>query len=192
MKTDEEILTVMFQKAEAYARHYMNMQGTVRPAFMFTSADPDGPAGMIMHAGEFSPNEKHSFQQTMRILCVAHNVSVGVFISEIWVTRRKLKPGETVDPDMALDEMPSEALDREECVLLSGETWAGMECRLFKIIRHGNGKFFNLTPDEMPPLREKKGDKVSGQMAHLLAPGEAPAPIRNAARDLLRKLGLDK
>lgn len=82
------------------------------------------------------------------------------------------------------DEIPSECLDRREAIVLAGESFAGREHRIFNVVRHSNGKFFNLTPAD-----DMKEVKMEGRFSSLLFPIIAPPELREIARSTLDFLG---
>ena len=91
----------------------MRNLGRVPPALL-----ADSPAGVI----QFVPHSlkdvraKDNFANTARLICVGYEVTAAVLVLEAWM--KMAKPGETLD----MTEAPSEAFDRREVVVLTGET----------------------------------------------------------------------
>ena len=75
-------------------------------------------------------------------------------------------PGEKFD----MTEAPSEAFDRQEVIVLMGESHGGQKQKFLPIIRNGNGKFFGLGESNTPSL-----DKMEGRFAQILPPKAATA-----------------
>ena len=89
---------------------------------------------------------------------VACGATVAVMALEAWV--KTAKPGEDFDKT----EMPSEAFDRQECIVLMSESMSeGQKQQILPIIRSGNHKFFGLGESEI-----SKMDKMEGRFSQLL------------------------
>jgi hypothetical protein len=161
MKAPKQLKTLddLMAQAAHYADFCLRNSGRM-PATLFLIGD-DGPLMLIPEslAGE---QEKDDFANTSRMVCIAHNASACVMALEAWL--KTAKPGEPFD----VTEPPSEALDREEVVVLMGEESTGQRQQFLNIIRSGNGKFFGLTPNAIP-----LADSMTGRFAHIL-PSKAP------------------
>jgi len=59
---------------------------------------------------------KDNFANTARLICIGYEVTAAVLVLEAWIKMAKLD--ETLD----MTEPPSEAFDRREAVVLTGET----------------------------------------------------------------------
>ena len=84
------------------------------------------------------------------------------------------RPGETLD----MTEPPSEAFDRREVVVLTGETAQHCKQMLLPIIRTDAGGFFGFGEHDGPKL-----DNFEGRFAQLLPP-KRPTPEE---RELVRR-----
>jgi hypothetical protein len=78
---------------------------------------------------------------------------------EAWM--KAAKPDEKLD----MTEPPSEAIDREEVIVLMGEDRTGQRQKFLPIIRSDNGRFFNLGESTMPTM-----DNIEGRFAQILSP----------------------
>jgi hypothetical protein len=100
---------------------------------------------------------------------------------EAWM--KTATPGEKLD----MTEPPSEAFDRQECVVLMGESIAeGQKQQILPIIRSGNGKFFNLGESNVPVM-----DKMTGRFAQILPPKVPDAEMRLLAKTMLKVKGVN-
>ena len=104
-----------------------------------------------------------------------------VMILESWVTMAK--PGETLDTDTP----PSEAFDREEFVVVMGETQGRKTQRFLPILRTDVGGFFGF--GEFDAL---KFDGIEGRFAGMLPPGKTTPEMRAVAQALLATMGVTR
>ena len=84
-----------------------------------------------------------------------------------------------------MTEAPSEAFDRQEVIVLLGESHGGQKQKFLPIIRSGNGKFFGLGESNTPSL-----DKMEGRFAQILPPKAATAENRALAQAMLKVKGV--
>jgi hypothetical protein len=84
------------------------------PPTLFAVA-PGGPF-MLMPESLEDGAAKDDFATTARLMCIAHAATACVMALEAWV--KFGKPNEKVD----LTELPSEAFDRKEVIVLMGES----------------------------------------------------------------------
>ncbi|HAO78210.1 MAG TPA: hypothetical protein DCQ92_04375 [Verrucomicrobia subdivision 3 bacterium] len=110
----------------------------------------------------------------------AHAATVIVMALEAWM--KTATPGEKLDTT----EAPSEAFDRQEVIVLMGESHGGQKQKFLSIIRHGNGKFFNLGETTVPGM-----DKMTGRFAQILPPKVADDQIRLLAKTMLKVKGVN-
>ena len=75
-------------------------------------------------------------------------------VLEAWM--KTATPGEKMD----MTEPPSEAFDRQEVIVLMGESRAGQKQKFLPIIRSGNGKFFGFGDSNMPSLDKMEGERL--------------------------------
>ena len=109
----------------------------------------------------------------------AHAATVTVMVLEAWM--KTATPGEKFD----MTEAPSEAFDRQEVIVLMGESHGGQKQKFLPIIRSDNGKFFNLGESNAPGM-----DKMEGRFAQILPPKVAEAHIREVAKAMLKVKGV--
>jgi hypothetical protein len=164
--------------AQGYAELAMRNRGHVPPALL-----ADSPTGVI----QFVPNSfkdvraKDNFANTARLICLGYEVTAAVLVLEAWM--KVARPGETLD----MTEPPSEAFDRREVVVLTGETVGRVEQRLLPIIRTDAGGFFGLGEHAGP-----KFDNFKGRFAQLLPPKRPAAKDRELARAMLVAMGISQ
>ena len=151
-----ETLDDLLAQAEHYAGFCMRNSGKMSPTLFLIGAD--GPL-MFVPASLVDADEKDAFATTARLVCIAHAATVCVMALEAWM--KTATPGEKLD----MTEPPSEAFDRQEVIVLMGESHAGQKQKFLPIIRSGNGKFFNLGETTVPGM-----DKMEGRFAKILPP----------------------
>lgn len=95
---------------------------------------------------------------------------------EAWM--KTATPGEKLD----MTEPPSEAFDRQEVIVLMGESRDGRKQKFLPIIRSDNGKFFNLGETTVPGM-----DKMEGRFAQILSPKIPDAQLREVAKVMLTR-----
>ena len=115
----------LLANAEHYARYCMGNSGRVTPALFFLGLDGQG---MFVPQSLADDSAKDDFADQARLACVAHAAYACVMVLEAWA--RFAKPGEKLDTS----EPPSEAMDREEYVILMGESRQGNRPRFLPII----------------------------------------------------------
>jgi hypothetical protein len=130
--TDLETLTAY---AEGYAGFAMRKIGRVPPTMLAVS-----PEGLLHFLPENLADEraKDDFANIGRLICAAYGATSAVMILEAWV--KMAKPGETLDMEIP----PSEAFDREEFVVVMGETQGRKTQRFLPILRTDAGGFFGF------------------------------------------------
>ena len=139
----------------------------------------DGPL-MFVPTSLVDSDEKDAFANTARLVCIAHVATISVMALEAWM--KIASPGEKMD----MTEPPSEAFDRQEVIVLMGESHDGQKQKFLPIIRHGNGKFFNLGETTVPGM-----DKMEGRFAQILPPKVADAGLRELAKVMLKVKGVN-
>jgi hypothetical protein len=95
---------------------------------------------------------------------------------------RLFTPGEEFD----MTEPPSEAFDRQEVIVLMGESHIGQKQKFLLIIRSGNGKFFGLGETTVPGM-----DRMEGRFAQILPPNNPDAQTRELAKVMLKVKGVN-
>ena len=162
--------------AQGYAEFAMRNVGHVPPALL-----ADSPTGVI----QFVPHSlkdvraKDNFANTARLICLGYEVTAAVLVLEAWM--KIARPGETLD----MTEAPSEAFDRREVVVLTGETAQHSKQMLLPIIRTDAGGFFGFGEHDSPKM-----DNFKGRFAQLLAPKQPTGEARELARALLAAMGI--
>ena len=162
--------------AQSYAEFAIRNIGHVPPALL-----ADSPGGVI----QFIPDSlkdvraKDNFANTSRLICVGYEVTAAVLVLEAWMKIAKL--GETLD----MTEAPSEAFDRREVVVLTGEAVGHSDQRLLPIIRTDAGGFFGFGEHDGPKLEDFKG-----RFAQLLPPKRPGAEGIALARAMLAAMGI--
>jgi hypothetical protein len=172
-----ETLDDLLTQAEHYAGFCMRNSGKMSPTLFLIGAD--GPL-MFVPASLVDASEKDDFASTTRLVCIAHAATVTVMALEAWM--KSATPGEKLD----MTEPPSEAFDRQEVIVLMGESHGGQKQKFLPIIRSGNGKFFNLGESNVPVM-----DKMEGRFAQILPPKVADAQLREAAKVMLKVKGIN-
>ena len=169
-------LRALIAEATRYARFTMRQSGFLIP-IMMASTDK----GIIL----FSPDKmsdtgaKDDFANKVRLVTGSYAASAVVLILESWITKAKVgEPLDTVTP-------PSESYDREEVVVLIGQSPQGNITHLLPIHRLGNGKFWNLGDAEDMPA-----DSFSGRFAGLLPPKPVDEKTRQMGKVLLEAMGV--
>jgi hypothetical protein len=112
-------------------------------------------------------------------MCIAHAATSVVMALEAWV--KYAKAGEKFDET----EAPSEAFDRQEVVVLLGESRTGQKQKFLPIIRSDNGKFFGFGESEVPDM-----DEMKGRFAQLLPTKVPDEGIREVAKVMLKVKGV--
>jgi hypothetical protein len=171
--TDLETLAAY---AEGYAEFAMRNIGHV-PATMLAIS----PEGLLHFIPESLADEraKDDFANLGRLICAAHGATCAVMILEAWV--KMAKPGETLDTDTP----PSEAFDREEFVVVMGETQGRKTQRFLPIIRTDAGGFFGFGEFDA-----SKFNGVEGRFAGMLPPKKPTRETREATLAVLTMLGI--
>jgi hypothetical protein len=172
-----ESLDDLLAQAAHYAEFCMRNSGKMSPTLFLIGVD--GPL-MFVPASLADANEKDAFATTARLVCIAHGATVIVMALEAWM--KTATPGEKLDTT----EPPSEAFDRQEVIVLMGESHGGQKQKFLPIIRSGNGKFFGFGDSNMPSL-----DKIQGRFAQILPPKLADAQMRLLAKTMLKVKGVN-
>jgi hypothetical protein len=136
---------------------------------------------MFMPESLADEGEKDDFADNARLLCIAHAATACVMALEAWI--KYAKPGERFDET----EAPSEAFDRQEVVVLMGESRSGLKQKFLPIIRSDNGNFFGFGESEVPDM-----DETNGRFARLLPTKMPDEAIREVAKVLLGVKGVGR
>ena len=169
-------LDSLIAEATRYARFTMKQSGCLAPIMMAATEQ-----GLIL----FSPDSlsdtgaKDDFANKVRLITASYSASAVVLILESWIT--KAKAGEKLDTETP----PSESYDREEVVVLIGQSPQGNITHLLPIHRLGNGKFWNLGDAEDMPA-----DSFEGRFAGMLPPKPADEKTWQMGKILLEAMGV--
>ena len=169
-------LDELLAQAQGYAEFAMRNIGHVPPALLAES--PTGPIHFIPDSLK-DERAKDNFANTARLICVAYEVTAAVLVLEAWM--KMARSGEKLD----MTEPPSEAFDRREVVVLTGETARYCKQRLLPIIRTDAGGFFGFGEHDGP-----KFDNYEGRFAQLLPPKPPTAEGRELAVAMLVSMGI--
>ena len=172
-----ETLDDLLAQAAHYANSCMRNSGKMAPTLFLIGAD--GPI-MFATGSLADEDEKDAFATNARLLCIACAATACVMALESWM--KLATPGEELD----MTEPPSEAFDRQEVIVLMGESHSGQKQKFLPIIRSGNGKFFNLGETTVPGM-----DKMEGRFAQILPPKVADAELREVAKVMLNVKGIN-
>ena len=172
----QAVLEVLMNQAQGYADFSLRRVGHVPPTML-----AETPKGMIhfMPPNLADGHAKDNFANTARLICIAHEVSAVVLILESWM--KMAKADEALDPT----ELPSEALDRQEVVVLLGEAAGQQQHRFLPIVRSDNGDFFGFGDFDGPQLKN-----FEGRFAQVMPPKKPDAKARILARAMLERLGV--
>jgi hypothetical protein len=156
----------------------MRKLGHVPPALLAES--PTGPIHFVPDSLK-DERAKDNFANAVRLICIGYEVTAAVLVLEAWI--KTAKPGETLD----MTEPPSEAFDRREAVVLTGETVEHGRQMLLPIIRTDAGGFFGFGEHDGPEL-----DHFEGRFAQMLPPKRPSAEGVEMARAILAAMGVTK
>ena len=171
-----QTLDDLLAQAEHYAGFCMRNSGKMAPTLFLIGAD--GPL-IFVPASLADVGEKDDFATTARLMCIAHAATATVMVMEAWM--KAATPGEKMD----MTEPPSEAFDRQEVVVLLGESRDGQKQKFLPIIRSGNGKFFGFGESDVPVM-----DKMQGRFAQIIPPKVPNAEMRLLAQAVLKVKGV--
>ena len=164
--------------AEGFAEYAMKNSGRVPPTMLAVC-----PEGLLHFIPESLADEraKNDFANIGRLVCAAYGATCMVMILESWVTMAK--PGEALD----METPPSEAFDREEFVVVMGETAGRKTQRFLPIVRTDMGGFFGFGEFDASQC-----DGIEGRFAGMLPPVETTPEGRMMAQALLAAMGVTR
>jgi len=136
---------------------------------------------MFMPESLSDEKAKDDFATNARLMCIAYAATSVVMALEAWV--KYAKPGEKFDET----EPPSEAFDRQEVVVLMGESNKGPKQKFLPIIRSGNGKFFGFGESDPPSI-----DQMKGRFAQILPSKVIDDATRDLAKAMLKVKGVKR
>jgi len=175
--TQLETLDDLLAQAGHYAEFCMRTSGKMAPTLFLIGAD--GPL-MVAATSLDGADEKDAFVTGARLLCIAQAATAVVMALEAW-----MKFGQKDEP-IDMTEPPFEAFDRQEVVILMGESKTSQKQRFLPIIRSGNGKFFGFNETKMPEM-----DRIEGRFSQILSPNTPTDEHRLIAKAMLELKGLN-
>ena len=167
----------LLARAEDYASFSMRTKGKVPPALIAV-----GPSGSLFFIPSAMENEraKDNFANMARLICVAHGATAAVVILEAWMAVA------AVDGSLDLAVPPSEALNRQEIVLLTCETRGGCRQKILPIVRTDAGGFWAFGEYGGP-----YATSFQGRFAQILLPSKPNKTRQDQARRLLAVMGIN-
>ena len=175
--SNPKTLDDLMANALHYAEYCMRGTGNLPPTLFLVGRD--GKQVMFMPENLADTQDKDNFANLSKLMAVACGATVAVMALEAWVKRAK--PGEDFDKT----EMPSEAFDRKECIVLMGESMSeGQKQQILPIIRSGNHKFFGFGDSIVEKL-----DKMEGRFSQLLPTKMPDENMRALAKAMLAVKG---
>jgi hypothetical protein len=174
--SQESALDKLLAYAEGYADFSMRNLGRVPPSLLAIS--PKGSFHFIP-SNLKNVRAKDTFANTARLICLAYGVTAAVIVLEAWM--KTAKPGETLDAT----EPPSEAFDRPEVVVITGEAIGQQKQKLLPIIRTDAGGFFGFGEHTGP-----KFDNYKGRFAQIIPPKKPTSEDQELAKTMLAAMGI--
>ena len=166
------------------AKHYAEycMRGTGSLPLTLFLIGYDGKQIMLMPKNLADVQAKDDFATQSKLMAVACGATVAVMALEAWM--KTAKPDEKFD----MTEPPSEAFDRQEVIVLMGESMAeGQKQQLLPIIRSDNHKFFGFGDSAVSKL-----DKLQGRFSQLLPTKVPDEAMRALALAMLKVKGVQQ
>ena len=164
----------LLANAKHYAEYCMRGTGNLPPTLFLIAAD--GKQLMFMPESLADVRAKDDFATMSKLVAIASGATAAVMALEAWV--KTAKPGEDFDRT----ELPSEAFDRQECVVLMAESMTeGHRHQMFPIIRSGNHKFFGFGDNTGEGLTS-----LQGRFSQLLPTQVPDKKMRAVAATILK------
>ena len=175
-KTLDDLLA----NARHYAEYCMRGTGNLPPTLFLIGGD--GKQVMFMPENLADVKAKDDFAAMSQLMAIASGATAAVLALEAWM--KSANPGETLDTT----EPPSEAFDRQEVIVLMGESMAeGRKQQMLPIIRSGNHKFFGFGDSAVSKL-----DKLQGRFSQLLPTKVPDEAMRALALAMLKVKGVQQ
>lgn len=124
---------------------------------------------------------KDQFAETARLMCLAQGAKATVFVSEAWLRMA------TEDEMLDLSRPPSQYPDRQEVMIMMGESRNGNMHKILPIIRSDNGQFLGFV--DKPAIAT---DEVQGRFANFLSAELPDERTREQAKILLEAKGFSQ
>ena len=176
--SNPKTLDDLLANARHYAKYCMRGTGNLPPTLFLIGGD--GKQVMFMPQNMADVQAKDDFGTQSKLMALATGATVAVMALEAWV--KKAKPGETLDSK----EPPSEAFDRQEAIVLMGESMTeGQQQQMLPIIRSGNNKFFGFGDAPITKM-----EKLEGRFSQLLRTKVPDENLRALALAMLKVKGV--
>jgi hypothetical protein len=157
--------------AVTYAQLALCETGELGAAFVFLTPND---SVLILPVDTSDDRVKNFSEKLARVACIAHAATGVVFVGGAWMSRQ---------PAVLIP--PSEASDRQEIVIITGEAYGGAKQKVLPIIRDWSGRFCDFGGG----LPLKRGE---GRFTNIL-PCELPTPqVQAEAKQLLSRLAMDE
>lgn len=171
-----EALEGLMKDAELFVTRHMRENGGCPPALFI-----HGEEGNAILRADALPSDrsKENFANVAHLMCVAHAADASVFVSEGWVVVRQ--PNKQLD----LSQPPSKAPDRQEILMMMGESRQGGIQKLMPILRDQQGKFLGFGE-----TRQIGADKAHGRFAGFIQEEMPTREMQNRAKKLLETAGV--
>jgi hypothetical protein len=175
-KTLDDLLA----NARHYAAYCMRGTGNLPPTLFLIGSD--GKQVMLMPQNLAAVKAKDDFATQSKLMAVACGATVAVIALEAWMKTAK------ADEKFDMTEPPSEAFDRQEVIVLMGESMVeGQKQKLLPIIRSDNHKFFGFGDSAVSKL-----DKLRGRFSQLLPTKVPDEAMRALALAMLKVKGVQQ
>ena len=172
----ESDLAFLLKQGTDYAESAMRKLGHVPPALF--ALTPQGGLQFVPSSLE-DERAKNDFANKARLVCAGYEARAALMVLESWM--KIVPPGQPNDPD----ELPSEAVDRHEIVMLMGETREARKQTVLRIVRTDAGGFFGLTEFEGLPAAE-----FQGRFSQILPPKKPTPEMVKVTKAVLSVMGV--
>jgi hypothetical protein len=169
-------LEALIAQARQYATHMMKTTGSVPPSLM--AITPDGVM-LFVPSGMGNDQAKDKFANAGRLVAIGYRATAVAMILESWATFAK-RPGQ-----LLTDVPPSQSPDREEVVVIMGETRETRAQQFLFIQRNSAGKFTGFGTSLVPQFNQ-----MEGRFAQMLPPKVPTRQNAVMARTLLAAMGV--
>ncbi len=169
-------LQELMAEADLFAKHSLQNDGKVQPTLFMHG---EHGKAMFAPAEMSSEQEKNAFAAMARLACIAHGADATVFVSEAWT--RFAKPGQKLD----MTKPPSQCADRQEVVVMMGQTRNSCQQRMLPMERDRKGRFIGFGQEH-----KIHPDRMEGRFANLMPDSYPNAQSKEMAIEALARLGV--
>lgn len=175
-RESKEALEALLAQGRHYAEHMMGSHGSVPPTLMALTEE-----GFMMFVPNSIANEKakDQFANAGRLLAVGYKATAVAMILESWATFAT-RPGQVLPQTP-----PSQSPNREEVVVIMGETRDSRGQQFLFIQRNSAGNFTGFGTSLLPQF-----DDLQGRFAQMMPPKEPGEKDALMARTLLGAMGI--